>query len=119
MPWIFLNIYIYFKKFFGGGWEEAAEVFIVLTCVCVPHCPFNLFLCKNLTKRFKIDEANFCWSVCLSVCVWGSLASDSSETIEVIIIKLSMVAASDMKMHHILIILSLTFIQGHADLNHE
>ena len=46
-----------------------------------------------------------------------SLASDSSETVEVIIIKLGKVTASDMKMHHVLIILS--FIQGHTYLNHE
>ena len=52
-------------------------------------------------------------SLCVCVCV--SLASDSSETIEVIIIKLGMVTASDMKMHHMI----LTFIQGHTDLNHE
>ena len=30
-----------------------------------------------------------------------------------------MVAASDMLMHHMLIILTLTFIQGHTDLDHE
>ena len=47
----------------------------------------------------------------MCVCV---LASDSSETIiEVIIIKLRMV------MHHVLIILTVTFIQGHTDLNRE
>ena len=48
-----------------------------------------------------------------------SLASDSSETIEVIIIKLGTVTASDMLMHLMLILLTLTFIQGHTDLNHE
>ena len=48
-----------------------------------------------------------------------SLASDSSETIEVIISKLGTVAASDMKMHHALIVLTLTFIQGHTYLNRE
>ena len=48
-----------------------------------------------------------CLSVCLSVCV--SLASNSSETIEVTIIKLGPVTASDMRMHHALIILTLTF----------
>ena len=61
-------------------------------------------------------------SVCLSVCLCVmSLASDSSETIEVIIIiKLGMVTASHrIIMHHVLIILKLTFIQGHTDLNHE
>ena len=49
--------------------------------------------------------------VCLSVCM--SLASDTSESIEVIIIKL------DMLMHYVLIILTLAFIQGHTDLNRE
>ena len=45
----------------------------------------------------------------LSVCV--SLVSDALETIEVIITKLGMVlTASDMAMHHVLIILTLTFI---------
>ena len=48
-----------------------------------------------------------------------SLASDSSETIEVTIIKLDTVAASDMLMHHVVIILTLTFIQGHTKLNDE
>ena len=48
-----------------------------------------------------------------------SLASDSSETIEVIIIKLGAVTASDMTKHHLLIILTLTFIQGHTNLIHE
>ena len=48
-----------------------------------------------------------------------SLASDSLESINVITIKLGMVTASDMRMHHVLIILTLTFIQGYTDLNHE
>ena len=48
-----------------------------------------------------------------------SFASDSSQSIEVIIIKLGMVTALDMIMHHMLIILTLTYIQGHTDLNHE
>ena len=38
------------------------------------------------------------------MCVCVSVASDSSETIEVIIIKLGMVTASDMVMHHMLIV---------------
>ena len=58
-----------------------------------------------------------CVCVYLSVCV--SLASDFSETIEVTIVKLGTVTASDMGMLHLLIILTLTFIQGHIDLNHE
>ena len=61
----------------------------------------------------------------MCVCVFLSVVSVShkiysSETIEiVVIIKLGMVTASDMRMYRVLIILTLTFIQGHADLNHE
>ena len=58
-----------------------------------------------------------CVCVCGSVCL--SLAGDSSETVEVIIIKLGMVTALDMRMHHVLIILTLTFMQGHTDLNRK
>ena len=47
------------------------------------------------------------------------LASDSSETIKVITIKLDTVTSSDMEMRHVLIILTLPFIQGHTDLNGE
>ena len=45
----------------------------------------------------------------------------SSEIVEVIIVivKLGTVTASDMKMHHVLTILTLTFIQGHTALTHE
>ena len=60
-----------------------------------------------------------CARACVRVCVSVSLASDSSESIKVIIIKLGMVTASDMLMHHVLIILTLTVIQGHTYLNHE
>ena len=48
-----------------------------------------------------------------------SLSSDSSETSNVTIIKLGMVTASDMRMHHMIMILTSTFIQGQTDLNHE
>ena len=53
------------------------------------------------------------------MCVCLFLANDSSETIRVIIIKLDTVTASDTSMHRVLIILTLTFIQGHTDINHE
>ena len=53
----------------------------------------------------------------MSRCV--SLASDASETIHVIIVKVAMVTASDMGVHYVLIILTLNFIQGHTDLNNE
>ena len=52
--------------------------------------------------------------VCLRVSVCVSLASDSSETIAVIIIKFGTVTASDMIMHHVFIVLTLT--QGHTDI---
>ena len=58
-----------------------------------------------------------CVSVCLSLCV--SLANDFSETVNVIIIKRGTVTVSDLRIHHVFIILTLTFIQGNVDLNHE
>ena len=57
----------------------------------------------------NIEEA-----VCV-LCVL-TLASDSLETIEVIIVKLGTVTASGVKMRHMLIMLTLTFIQGHTNL---
>ena len=53
------------------------------------------------------------------MCACVSIASDSSETIEVSITKLGMVTASDMAIYHVFILLNLTLIQGHIDLNHE
>ena len=50
--------------------------------------------------------------MCLCVCVYVC----PSETIKVNIIKLGAVTTSDMRMHHVLIILTLTFNQGHTDL---
>ena len=55
---------------------------------------------------------------CVCVCVCPS-PSDFSETVEVIIVKRSTMTTPDMGMHHVLIILTLTFIQGHTDLKHE
>ena len=55
----------------------------------------------------------------MSVCVCVCLASHSSGPIEVIIIKLDTVTASDMTMHHVFHYIALTFIQGHTDLNHD
>ena len=65
-----------------------------------------------------MDEAkvpSVCLSVCVCLCVCVPLASDSSETIEGIIIKLDMVTASDMAMHRMVIILTVTSIQGHTE----
>ena len=65
---------------------------------CLVVFVFKVIYVVMTLKKLKIDEVK----VCLSVC--GSIASDSSETIEVIIIKLCMVTASDMVM--VLIILT-------------
>ena len=47
-----------------------------------------------------------------------SISSDSSGTIEVIIINRGTITVSEMLMHHVLIIWTWTFIQGHTYLNH-
>ena len=69
-----------------------------------------LFVCK---ANFDIATET------VSVCVCLTLASDSLETVEVTIVKLITVTASVTRMHHMLIRLTVTFIQGHSDLNHE
>ena len=81
------------------------------------HTEENLpgYMCHTV-MNVKLNAVCVCvvcgvWCVC--VCV--SLTNDSSETIKVIIIKFGKVTASDMKMHHVLIILTVTFIQGHTD----
>ena len=48
-----------------------------------------------------------------------SVASYISETSDAIAVKLDTMTATVTGMHHILIILTLTFIHGHTDLNHE
>ena len=69
-------------------------------------------MCAN----FTLDQTRVCLSVCLSVCVPHKRFLG---TVEVIIVKLSTVTASDMPMHRVVIILTLTFIQGHTELNRE
>ena len=51
-----------------------------------------------------------CMYVYVYVYVYVSLTSNSSETIEDITIKLGTVTASDILMHQVLIMLTLTFI---------
>ena len=74
-------------------------------------------------KKFKVDEARVsvcCMCVCVCLCVCMSCSSDFWEVVvEVIIIQLGTVTASDMRMHHMLIMLTATFIQSHTDDNHE
>ena len=76
----------------------------------------SLIVCKvvNDLANFSVDQTRVC--VC-SVCMF--LASNSSETVEVIIIKRGTVIASDMLVCLVLIILTFTFIQGHTDPHHE
>ena len=85
--------------------------------VCWSVCLFCLFA-KSLTILQSVVQTR---PLCVCACVWVYvfLASDCLETIEVIIIKLGTVTASDRLMHHMSTILTLTFIQGHTDLNHE
>ena len=58
-------------------------------------------------------------SVCVCVCVCVSIASPISKTSDAIAINFDTVTASGLRMHHVLIILTLTFIQVHTHLNHE
>ena len=53
------------------------------------------------------------------MCLCVSVASHISETRAVIAIKFDIVTASVTRMHLMLIILTLTFIQGHKYVNHE
>ena len=52
--------------------------------------------------------------MCVCVCVCVFLLSDFSETIEVTIVTFGTVTASDMSMHHVLMILTLTLIHRHT-----
>ena len=84
-------------------------------------CELHFSVCVEVLKSSLVisDFANFTVEPrpCVFVCV--SFTSDSSETVEVISIKFGTVPASGMGMHHVLIILTMTFIQGHTDHNEE
>ena len=54
--------------------------------------------------------------VCVCVCVCVSLGNDSWETLEVIVVKFGMVTTPDMRMHDVLIMLTVAVIQCHIDL---
>ena len=85
----------------------------------------------SLVRQMNVEEVNIespkrlkKITIAQTVSLWVSvlcllLASDSSETVQVIIIQFGTVTASDIIMHHVLIILTLTFVQGHTDLNNE
>ena len=64
-------------------------------CIWLDHLGVFVFKVVSEFDNFNLDEIRVCeWE-----CVCLSLASDSSETIEGILIKLGTVTASDMRMH--------------------
>ena len=73
-------------------------------CVCVCVC-----VCVTVSVRACV---RVCVCVCVSVC--PSKAIPRKLLKSVIIIKFGTVTATDMIMHHVLIISTLTFIQGHT-----
>ena len=100
-----------------GGLITSVGIDFVSLFLLAQGCGLFVFKVVSDFEHFSLEELCVCVSVCLSVCL--SIASDSLESIKVIIIKLSTVTASDRRMHHVLIILTLTSIQGHTYLNHE
>ena len=54
----------------------------------------------------------------MCLCVYSSFSSHISETSEAIAIKFDTVTVSVTGMHHVLIMLTLSFITGHTYLNH-
>ena len=72
--------------------------------------------------HIRLDKFITFWSQCNEReirAVFSPRESDSLETIEVIIVKRVTVTALDTRMHQVLIILTLPFIQGHTDLNYD
>ena len=102
------------KTYFN--WHQFKDGKLSIQCMCVCQC-VCMCVCQCVCVCVWCVSVCVCIHVC--VCVPRSPASDSSETVEVIIVRLGTMAASDMTMHHVLIILTLTFIQGHTDQNHE
>ena len=88
-------------------WLCNTSVFYTWLCVTQPIGPFCFQSQVQLWKSLKYTRQSFVF-VCVSVPHRWFL-----------IIKLGTMTASDMIMHHVLITLTLTFIQGHTDLNHE
>ena len=132
---LFVFCYIYFSVLFLSHfktliWSVFFNSFLFCCCKVVSdfakfnvHDPESLSVSVSISLSHSLCECvclSVCRSVCLYVClpaclsVCVSLASGSSETAEVIIIKLDMVTASDMVMHYGLTILTVTFIQSHT-----
>ena len=77
--------WLLYNKAVDQSWSIGTHTEWRFFCVSLSFC----FQSLETLKKFKIDDPKS-----VSVCV--SLASDSSETIQVIITKLGMVTASDM-----------------------
>ena len=86
----------------------SAVLFIIATCNVDNPGSLCVSVCTRMCVCVYVR-------VCVCVCVSVSQAIPQN-LLEVIIIKLGMVTPSDMVMHHMLIILTLTFIQGYTDL---
>ena len=56
--------------------------------------------------------------MCVRVCVCPSQAIPQ-KPLKVVFVKFGLMTTSDIRMHCVIIILTLTFIQGHTYLNHE
>ena len=65
--------------------------------------------------NFSLNETRVCLCVCVCVCPSQAI----HRTLLVIITKLGTVTASDILMHHVLIVLTLTVIRVQTDLDHE
>ena len=72
--------------------------------------------CYQSHKDFENVSIDESVSVYVSV---PRIASDSSESIEVTIIQHDTVTATYIRVHHVSICFTLTFVQGHTYLNHE
>ena len=84
---------------------------------------YSFFVCKVVSNFANFEEEKrdrVCFSVCLRVCVCVSpsqaiprkLFKSSSSRLDTLAVWVT-------RTHRVLIILTLTFIQGHADINHE
>ena len=102
-----------------GNAQEA--IVVMANASRIPDIPINIQMCfcfQSLTlKKFKIARPRLSVCLCVCLCVRLSIARHISETSETIAIKLDTVTTAVARMHHMLII--LTLIQGHADLNNE
>ena len=90
-----------------GGIQKGMSVLFVKVPILCMHQKNTICHSSLLPRLICIF---FCVCVRACACV---------RTINVIVIKLGTVTASNTRMHHVLIRLTLTFIQGHTDLNHE